>query len=130
MMRFLICAFALGFVPAAQAQVLPNEFIGVWGHSNLCELKQKGEFPFIIVSKTGYEGHEVSCKATRIVGAAGAEVKRVTFACEGEGEKWNSTETWRIIKRKLDSVMGITLVESKLSIDGVLYKKCAFEVAK
>jgi len=71
--------------PASWAAEMPSKYQGVWGINN-CNLPQKesdvGEFPFLIVTRRGYEGHEVSCSLNSVSNGNEAGSDTLSFSCE------------------------------------------------
>lgn len=117
-----------------QGEPMPAEFIGVWASKNgSCELPPEGadgEFPFLVVTREGYEGHESNCRLTSVGRARqteGAMVRLLTFACEGEGESWQAKEEWAAptVVRRTGAMI---FHEMRLARDGVPYRRCALKV--
>ncbi|MFG1294004.1 hypothetical protein [Xanthobacter versatilis] len=115
---------------AAQAQQMPAEFIGVWAAKDgSCELPPEGvdrEFPFLIVTREGYDGHESNCRLTS-AGPVAPSARRagrvLSFACSGEGETWAVTERWsgEAVTRRIG---GWDLRQAFLTREGYTFRRC------
>ncbi|ABS67502.1 hypothetical protein Xaut_2259 [Xanthobacter versatilis] len=115
---------------AAQAQQMPAEFIGVWAAKDgSCELPPEGvdrEFPFLVVTREGYDGHESSCRLTS-VGPVAPSARRasraLSFSCSGEGETWAVTERWsgEAVTRRIG---GWDLRQAFLTREGYTFRRC------
>lgn len=133
MQKAALAAFSLAVASyglAAQAQQMPAEFIGVWASKNgSCELSPEGadgEFPFLVVTREGYDGHESSCRLTS-VGPVASSARRagraLSFACSGEGETWAVTERWsgEAVTRRIG---GWDLRQAFLTREGYTFRRC------
>jgi hypothetical protein len=133
-----LCAIGLFGVAAGGssfAAEMPSQYQGVWSHFK-CLLPVSeadiGEFPFLIVTRDGYEAHEHSCEPRSIEKVDGKH--KMTFQCFGEGMEWTKKEFWSTRPHVVD-IWGWTLSAQTLIVDGpngadVAYKKCAFSARR
>ncbi len=121
----------------ASAAEMPSKYQGTWSISN-CSLPQKeseiGEFPYLLVTRRGYEGHEVSCTLKSISKGNVANSEKLFFSCSSEGEKSAFSEIWSIKKRRT-VIWGWDLSETILVRKGGeygegRYTKCAISTAR
>lgn len=70
---------------------MPVEFVGKWvPEESSCVVATHGsgvEFPFFVVTRNGYVGHESTCRLTEVGKAresGGATLRSPTFACEAK----------------------------------------------
>ena len=116
----------------ASAADIPSKYRGVWTHQESCEVSQlkTGEFPFMIVGTKTTKGHEQSCKIVSVKLAAKADA--LTFGCSGEGEEWESRQSWSVRDKATDIEGWMTIKEPILVIVDsgyeTTYRKCPYAV--
>lgn len=126
---------ALLISTSASATTMPTRYQGVWAHEN-CHLPRSesevGEFPFLVVTPSGYESHEVSC-SLKAVSKGQADTEVLTFSCSSEGEQSRFKEVWAVSKSQVP-IWGWIFSEEILVRKGGeygegKYKRCALSAA-
>lgn len=117
----------------ALAAEIPSKYIGVWSVEATCRLRSEseaGEFPYLIVTRAGYEAHEVSCKIRAAAKGRASSSDVLTFACSAEGEQSTFKETWSITEKRISFWKGMLtelfLVRKGGEYGSGTYSRCPF----
>jgi hypothetical protein len=133
----ILSALFLGLCwTVVRAAEVPLRYIGTWSATE-CQLPKSesdvGEFPYLVVTRRGYEGHEVSCTLKSVSKGHAPNGDTLTFLCSSEGEQSTFKEVWRLTQKQL-GIWGWTFTETNLIRRGGeygegTYRKCALSAA-
>jgi hypothetical protein len=128
----VIGIFATSICTAATATEMLSKYQGTSSINN-CDVPQResdvSEFPLLIVTRRGYERHEVVYSLNSISKRNATDVETLSFSWASEGEASTFNETWSLKQRQI-GIWGWNLSETILvrkggKYGGGNYKKCA-----